>query len=431
MTVAPLLEHFDRVSEAPGAVPQLRRFILDLAVRGQLVAQDPSDEPASELVNRIHVSRQLAGARPRSRLLKDSADAIREPLEVPQSWLWVRFAQIAAIQSNLVDPHDYPELPHIAPDNIESRSGRLLSYETVKQAGVTSAKHRFFAGSILYSKIRPALAKAVIVDFDGLCSADMYPILALIHREYLHKYMLSDVFVEQSISEDNRVAMPKINQAALSRVLVAVPPLAEQHRIVAKVDEVMALCDCLEAAQAERESRRDRVVVASLQRLNEPAEPPQFRRDVEWHLGHLSSLLPRAQHVNEFRGTILNSAVRGRLVPQDTANIPASKLLQTINRSVGAQGRGRRVSRALPPVDISDAPFDLPPGWAWARFAELGRLGRGKSPHRPRNDPALFDGGTHPLGMSRAQTARSELTQESTTILDSLRVQNGRKALSA
>lgn len=106
---------------------------------------------------------------------------------------------------------------------------------------------------ILYSKIRPALAKATSVDFGGVCSADMYPIKPLIDRDYLLHYMLSSTFVDQSTKVDNRVAMPKINQLALSRLMVAVPPLAEQARIVTKVRELMAIC-----AEVERNLQQHR-----------------------------------------------------------------------------------------------------------------------------------------------------------------------------
>lgn len=92
----------------------------------------------------------------------------------------------------------------------------------------------------------------------------MYPILPFINREYLHKYMLSEVFVQQSISEDNRVAMPKINQAALAKIVVPVPPLAEQLRIVAKVDELMALCDRLESKLAINRAESSRLLEAVL-----------------------------------------------------------------------------------------------------------------------------------------------------------------------
>ena len=179
-------------------------------------------------------------------------------------WQWARFAQVAVIKSNLVQPSQQSDSPHIAPDNIESGTGRLLPYTTIGNAGVFSAKHLFSAGCILYSKIRPALAKAVVVDFDGLCSADMYPVLPLIDRRYLHLYMLSEAFVHQSVLEDTRVAMPKINQAALSQIAVPVPPLAEQQRIVAKVDELMALCDQLESQLTTAQTEASRMLESVL-----------------------------------------------------------------------------------------------------------------------------------------------------------------------
>ena len=161
--------------------------------------------------------------------------------------------------------------PRIAPDNIESRTGRLLDYQTIRKSKVFSAKHRFFPGHIVYSKIRPNLAKAALVGIEGLCSADMYPIRPFIDCAFLLKFMLSDAFVQQSIKEDNRVAMPKINQESLSRILVAVPPLAEQHRIVAKVDELMALCDQLEAQLTTTEADSRRLLEAVLHEVLAPA----------------------------------------------------------------------------------------------------------------------------------------------------------------
>ncbi|MGE9271085.1 MAG: restriction endonuclease subunit S [Verrucomicrobiales bacterium] len=256
----------------PNQIKPLRQTILNLAVRGKLVDQDPTDEPASELLKRIEGQRD--------RLLKTGeikkqkpilpVDDSEAPYSVPQSWRWARFNQIAAIQSNLVDPKGYPDKPHIAPDNIEGWTARLLPYVSVREAGVFSGKHLFSAGSILYSKIRPNLAKVTVADFDGLCSADMYPVRAHIHRDFLVKFMITEAFVDQSVSEDNRVAMPKINQAALSNILIPLPPLAEQHRIVAKVDALMALCDRLAAALATADSTRARLLEALLHEALEP-----------------------------------------------------------------------------------------------------------------------------------------------------------------
>ncbi|WP_371055140.1 restriction endonuclease subunit S [Rhodosalinus sp. K401] len=256
----------------PDQIKPLRQTILNLAVRGKLVEQDPTDEPASELLKRI--------AEERDRLLRAKeikkqkpilpVDESEAPYDVPRSWRWARFNEIAAIQSNLVDPKGYPDMPHIAPDNIEGWTARLLPYVSVRDAGVFSGKHLFAAGSILYSKIRPNLAKVTVADFDGLCSADMYPVRAHIFRDFLIKFMITEAFVDQSVSEDNRVAMPKINQAALSNILIPLPPLAEQHRIVAKVDALMALCDRLEAALTTTDTTRARLLEALLHEALEP-----------------------------------------------------------------------------------------------------------------------------------------------------------------
>ncbi len=152
------------------------------------------------------------------------------------SWSIESFSKIATIETNLVDPLDFPNAPHIAPDNIEKKTGVLLNYRTIKEDGVKSGKHRFHAGQILYSKIRPYLSKCVIVDFDGLCSADMYPINAMQDTRYLWYYMLSQDFVEQTFSAGSRTVLPKINKKGLGAITVPIPCIEEQREIVRILD---------------------------------------------------------------------------------------------------------------------------------------------------------------------------------------------------
>ena len=158
-----------------------------------------------------------------------------------ESWAKKRFDEVATIKSNLVDPATFPDFPHIAPDNIEKKTGVLLEYHTVSEDGVTSGKHRFYPGQILYSKIRPYLSKVVVVDFDGLCSADMYPIEAKGNTKCLWYYMLSEEFLEQASTAGSRSVLPKINQKELSALTVVLPTLSdEQTEIVRILDDLLA-----------------------------------------------------------------------------------------------------------------------------------------------------------------------------------------------
>ena len=110
--------------------------------------------------------------------------------ELPSSWVWTQFDDVASVESNLVDPAAHPNAAHVAPNHIESGTGVLLPYTTIAADKVTSPKHLFEPGQIIYSKIRPYLAKAVIVDFSGLCSADMYPVKSWIDARYRHRLLI-------------------------------------------------------------------------------------------------------------------------------------------------------------------------------------------------------------------------------------------------
>lgn len=156
------------------------------------------------------------------------------------SWEMCEFNQIADIKTNLVNPIDFQSYPHIAPDNIEKKTGKLLYYNSVAEDNVKSGKHRFYAGQILYSKIRPYLSKVIIAEFDGLCSADMYPIEAKGNTRFLWYYMLSEHFVYQASTAGSRTVLPKINQKELSKLKINMPTLSEQTEIVRIIDDLLA-----------------------------------------------------------------------------------------------------------------------------------------------------------------------------------------------
>ena len=155
------------------------------------------------------------------------------------SWEEKRFDEVADIKSNLVDVAEFQDFPHIAPDNIEKKTGVLLEYHTVAEDKVKSGKHRFYAGQILYSKIRPYLSKVVVVDFDGVCSADMYPIEAKGNTRFLWYQMLSNEFLDKASNSGSRSVLPKINQKELSVIPMQICSLPEQVEIVRILDIIM------------------------------------------------------------------------------------------------------------------------------------------------------------------------------------------------
>jgi type I restriction enzyme S subunit len=259
--------HFDTLFTTEVSIEALQQVALELAVRGKLVEQDPEDRPAALLLKELTDS--IGSDRRHGKSGQSRATAIAQeeiPYEIPDGWAWARFDQIAKVRAELVQSLDHPDALQIAPDIIEKGTGKLLSTRTVREAGVRGPNSRFYAGQIIYSKIRPSLSKAVIAEFDGLCSADMYPLESKIDSSFLLNVILSESFLRQVRAAENRIKMPKLNKESLGSFIVAVPPLAEQHRIVAKMDELNALCDSLKAGLAEAAKTRKHVADAMVER---------------------------------------------------------------------------------------------------------------------------------------------------------------------
>lgn len=162
---------------------------------------------------------------------------------IPADWHVRAFSKVASVKSNIVQPECYMEEMQVSPASIEKNTGKIIQTQTVKESGVISGNHRFYQGQILYSKVRPLLNKVTIAPFDGLCSADMYPIETALDTKYFLYFMLSQNFLGQLSMSGNRVKMPKINQDELSSVLILFPDIKEQKLIAKKLDQLFALVD--------------------------------------------------------------------------------------------------------------------------------------------------------------------------------------------
>lgn len=232
-----------------------------------------------------------------------------EPWTLPSSWRWAEWTSVARVASNLVDPANYGEFPHVAPNHIESRTGRLLAYRSVGEDGVTSAKHLFRPGQVLYSKIRPYLAKVVLVDFPGLCSADMYPVDTELEPGFLKWWMLSPTFTRLSSGEQARTVLPKINKQALGRLPVPVPPIDEQRRIVAILEDHLSRLDAadeyIRSAQRRGAVLSDQLLASELRKVESDQAP--LRELLEEGLSNGKSVPTRAGGFPVLRLTALRN----------------------------------------------------------------------------------------------------------------------------
>ena len=169
--------------------------------------------------------------------------------------------------------------------------------------------------------------------------------------------------------------MQNLNQGILANMSLAVPPVKEQQRIVNRVDELMAVCDQLEGAQTERKAARDRLAAASLARANTP-NSDTFQDDSRFALSVLPILTTRDDQIEQVRQTILNLAMRGKLVPQDPNNEPASELLKRIALEKARLVKAGEIKKEkeLPSIREDSSPFELPSGWSWARLGHLSKV---------------------------------------------------------
>lgn len=270
-----LLAFYDRVVEAPDAIARLRRFVLDLAVRGKLVSQDPADEPASELLKRIATEKtRLVQAGKIRKKSVENPQMLEPPYELPTNWCWASLGSVFLYDAGAKrDPKSLdPSFWLLELEDLEKETGRLLTRLTVADRNSRSTKSQFQVGDILYGKLRPYLTKVLVADEQGYSTTEIVAIRPFMPlcSEYCALGLRRPDFVDYVTRQGQGTKMPRLRTEDAVVSPFPLPPLAEQQRIVAKVDELMALLDRLEAALAQTSTTRTCLLDAILHEALSP-----------------------------------------------------------------------------------------------------------------------------------------------------------------
>lgn len=343
-----LLAHYGQISEAPDAIAKLRRFVLDLAVRGKLVEQDGE---------------------------RGHAESLEGPFALPSDWCWRRIGdELDLLNGMAFKPTDWVPsgLPIVRIQNLNNPLAPFNFCDPAKARDRSLIDNGAFLiswsgtpgtsfGAFIWQRGAAVLNQHIFrCDFKTKNFDQAFLRLAINGR-----------LDEMIAKAHGGVGLQHITKGKLEAMLIALPPLAEQHRIVAKVDELMALCDQLEAARAEREAARDRFALSTLARLNTP-DPETFPNDARFALVHLGPLTKRMDQIKQLRKTILNLAVRGKLVDQDANDEPASALLKEIAAEKARLVHAGEVRKPKAVPDLVEYPYTLPNSWSWSQIAEVG-----------------------------------------------------------
>ena len=411
MNAEQLLKHFERISEAPDAIPRLRRFILDLAVRGKLVEQDPEDEPAELLLQCLQQHSRKSGG------FAFKGESF--PFDLPVGWAPATLGNLVQASNSGWSPKtlDVPrqdeewgilKVSAVSWERFQPNANKQVLPGTQPKPQAVVKK-----GDFLISRANTAelVARAVIVDCDpvNLMMSDKIVRLQLVELcepRYIlmvnnHANFARSYFANHATGVSP--SMKNVSRDVILGLPLPFPPLAEQHRIVAKVDELMFLCDQLDAAKAEREKCRDSLVAASLQGLNQPAEEEEtFREHARFTFNNLPRITTRATHIKQLRQTILGLAVRGKLVEQDPSDEPAEEQLARIMEAKMLHGRKAKATKRKHAAALDEEDdFHLPTSWATAPLADLVTVLNG----RAYKQSELLDAGTPVLRVGNLFTS--------------------------
>ncbi len=394
MTNDQFIQQFGHFIDAPNGIQKLRELILQLAVQGRLVAQDPNDEPALALLDKIEDNKNLLVIEKKTKKTKalQKLSSTEIPYKVPSSWMWARLGAIGATSTGKTpstrNAEFYgKEIPFIGPGQITPNAQILTPNKFLSDLGREETSIAD-PNDILMVCIGGSIGKSAITKIEVAFNQQINCIKPIMmNYRYTHITMESPCFQQKVIATATGSATPIINRSKWEEIPVPIPPLAEQHHIVAKVDELIALCDQLETERNAQVATHQRLIRAVHHPLNEATDTTTNGIDslTAWHRirDNFVNLYTTLESVQALRQTILQLAVQGKLVPQEPADEAVSEVLTRIKKEKEAlirEGNAKK-GKSSPTIDDSEKPFSIPLGWEWTRLQNLTSLiTKGSSP---------------------------------------------------
>jgi type I restriction enzyme S subunit len=370
-----ITQHLDTWTTAPNGIKKLRELILELAVRGLLVPQNPDDEPASVLLENI-----AEGKIKNSELLSKTNNK-KIPFTLPKGWESISLGVIAEIERG-GSPRPIKSFLTDDPDGFNwikigdtEKNGKYITSTSEKICKEGLSKTRMvFPGDFLLTNSM-SFGRPYITQITG-CIHDGWLRISppnCLDKDYLYLFLSSPVVRKLFEIEAAGAVVLNLNAEKVRYLPILIPPLAEQHRIVTKVDELMQLCDQLEQKQTSNQEIHAQLVSTLLTTLTQATDPQAFQAAWTRIAANFDSLFTTESSIEQLKQTILQLAVMGKLVEQEAGDEPASVLLEKIAHEKArliSEGKIKK-SAPLPKIADDEKPFDLPTGWEWTRLGEV------------------------------------------------------------
>ncbi|MAP31566.1 MAG: restriction endonuclease subunit S [Marinobacter sp.] len=368
-------------------VKKLRELILELAVRGQLIEQSSDDSPVSILIEEIHSYREKlvdTGELKKQTKLPDipTADA---PYHLPEGWEWCRMGELAeVIRGVTYKKHQVSEQPrdeHVAllranniQETITDESVVYVPLELINKRQLITKGDILIAMSSGSANLVGKAAQAsseVHATFGAFCAV-IRPLGKKLSL-YLGFFTTTPTYRQQAQASGKGIGINNLNKKALDNLLVPVPPIEEQHRIVQKVDELMALCDRMEQQTSDQLEAHETLVDTLLGTLTQSENAAELAENWARLAAHFDTLFTTEQSIDKLKQTILQLAVMGRLVEKDAEDEPAVDLLTQIHTRKVSLAGDRRIKQPRPLAQLDDAQYSYtaPAHWAWASFQDV------------------------------------------------------------
>lgn len=369
-------------------VQKLRELILELAVRGLLVPQDPDDESAPIILEKIASAKKILI---KENLLKQqkklpSISTEERPYLLPKSWAWERLGNISNYgSSDKIEAKNAGANTWVLElEDVEKETSKLLKKVRFSEREFKSSKSAFKKDDVIYGKLRPYLDKVIVADEDGVCTTEMIPVRthACILPEFLRLSMKSPYFKNYANNSTHGMNLPRMGTDKARMALIPILSMSEQKRIVAKVDELMALCDQLEQQQESSITAHEQLVETLLAALTQAADNESFEQAWSRIAANFETLFTTENSIDQLKQTLLQLAVMGKLVPQDPSDEPASVLLEKIaaEKERLIENKVIKAVKKLPTI-AEEEKLNLPQGWELTRLGNIvSRMGSGSTP---------------------------------------------------